>query len=221
MALVAASGQHLSLRPARSSDADFLGWIMFTAGRSHVAKGGWELLMEGEVRTMEFLTRLATTPSRSYCHYTAFTLAELDGVPAAGMCGYHAEHLAMEALVEAVREVFDAMDLSRAEREAGAARMAPFLTCAPPEPRDTWIIESVAARPEYRRRGLIRRLLEHELDEGRRAGCSRAQISILIGNRPAQSAYESVGFRVEDEKRHPDFQAALGAPGVARLTMDL
>jgi len=142
-------------------------------------------------------------------------------VSAAGMCGYDAERSGMESLVEAVREAFDAMDLSRAEREAGAARMAPFLTCAPVEPRGTWIVESVAARPEYRRRGLVRRLLEHKLEQGRQAGYRSAQISILIGNTAARNVYESVGFRIQDEKRDPDFEAALGAAGVARMMMDL
>ncbi len=209
------------LRPAAADDADFVGWIMLTAGRSHVSKGGWELLVEGEERCTEFLRGLALAPTRSYCHHTAFTLAEVDGVLAAGMCGYDSERSGMESLVEAVRDVFDQMDLSRAERETGAARMAPFLSCAPVEPSGVWIVESVAARPEYRRRGLVRRLLEHKLEQGRQAGYRSAQISILIGNTAAQTAYESVGFRVQDEKRHPDFEAALGSPGVARMLMDL
>jgi ribosomal protein S18 acetylase RimI-like enzyme len=209
------------LRPAATDDADFVGWIMLTAGRSHVSKGGWELLVEGEERCSEFLRGLALTPTRSYCHHTAFTLAEVDGVPAAGMCGYDAERSGMESLVEAVREVFDEMDLSRAEREAGASRMAPFLSCAPVEPTGVWIVESVAARPEYRRQGLVRRLLEHKLEQGRQAGYRSAQISLLIGNTAAQNAYESVGFRIQDEKRNADFEAALGSPGVARMSMDL
>jgi len=59
------------------------------------------------------------------------------------------------------------------------------------------------------------------LDRGRCKGYARAQIAVLIGNTPAQRAYESVGFKVVDEKRHPDFQTALGCPGIARLLRDL
>ena len=58
-------------------------------------------------------------------------------------------------------------------------------------------------------------------EEGRRRDYARAQISVLIGNAPAQFAYERAGFAVVDERRHPDFQAAIGSPGVRRMQRHL
>jgi hypothetical protein len=52
---------------------------------------------------------------------------------------------------------------------------------------------------------------------GRERGHTQSQIAVLIGNTPAQRAYESAGFRVADEKRHPDFERAIGSPGIRRL----
>jgi ribosomal protein S18 acetylase RimI-like enzyme len=71
--------------------------------------------------------------------------------------------------------------------------------------------------PEYRRKGLIDRLLAAILEKGRQEGFQRAQISIYIGNRTAQHAYEKHGFKIVDEKRHPDFEAEIGSPGMARM----
>ncbi len=209
------------IRAAAPQDVDFIAWIMLTAGRSHVTKGGWELLIEGEERCTEFLRGLAGARARSYCHHSVFTLAEVDGSPAGGLCAYDAGRFGMQTLVDAVREVFASMGLDQRERERAAERMAPFLLCAPIEPQGVWILESVAMLPRHRRRGLTRRLLEHKLEQGRQRGFRHAQISILIGNEPAQRAYEAVGFRVAEQKRHPDFEAALGAPGVARMTISL
>ena len=45
----------------------------------------------------------------------------------------------------------------------------------------------------------MRVLLEEILAAGRRRGHRQAQISILIGNTPAERAYEQVGFRKADE----------------------
>jgi ribosomal protein S18 acetylase RimI-like enzyme len=44
---------------------------------------------------------------------------------------------------------------------------------------------------------------------------------MYIGNFPAQRAYEKHGFKVIDEKRHPDFEAEIGSPGMMRLLRDL
>jgi ribosomal protein S18 acetylase RimI-like enzyme len=60
-------------------------------------------------------------------------------------------------------------------------------------------------------------LLREVLARGRARGHEVLQIGVLIGNHPAQRAYEGAGFRVVDEKRHPDFEAALGCPGIRRM----
>jgi RimJ/RimL family protein N-acetyltransferase len=59
------------------------------------------------------------------------------------------------------------------------------------------------------------------LDQGRKKGHGIAQISVLIGNTPAQYAYEKIGFKVADEKRNPDFLAVVGEPGMRRLLLEL
>ena len=96
-------------------------------------------------------------------------------------------------------------------------RIAPFLTCVPEQPDDAWILEWVATRPEHRGKGLTRALLGAILDAGRRRGHTLFQIAVLIGNTPAQRAYEGVGFRVVDEKSDPAFEATFGSPGARRL----
>jgi ribosomal protein S18 acetylase RimI-like enzyme len=79
----------------------------------------------------------------------------------------------------------------------------------------------VATRPEFRRRGLVESLLGTVLATGRTRGYSRAQISILVGNTPAQRAYEKQGFRLVHDRRHPDFEDAIGCPGIAQYGMEL
>jgi translation initiation factor 4G len=79
----------------------------------------------------------------------------------------------------------------------------------------------VATRPEYRRRGVINALLGAVLDEGRDQGFNLAQVSSYIGNTPAEQAYLKAGFRHYDEKRHPDFEALIGCPGIARYLRDI
>ena len=89
------------------------------------------------------------------------------------------------------------------------------------EAEGAWIIQHVATLPEYRRQGLINRLLEEILEVGRRRSFRLSQVGVFIGNTAAQNAYEKCGFRVIDEKRNADFEAETGSPGIARLLRDL
>ena len=81
---------------------------------------------------------------------------------------------------------------------------------------DFWTIENVATLPSCRGRGLAGRLVEHVLPEGRRLGLSTAQIIFSIGNEAAANAYAKAGFVFDGERRHPDFEAATGIPGICR-----
>jgi len=111
--------------------------------------------------------------------------------------------------------------MGEAERAAPWERFLPISACISDETEGTWIVESVATLPAFRRCGRVKAMLLEALDKGLGKGYHLAQISVLIGNTPAQCAYEKVGFKVADEKRHPDFLAAVGEPGMRRLLRDL
>jgi ribosomal protein S18 acetylase RimI-like enzyme len=99
--------------------------------------------------------------------------------------------------------------------------MGPFLACLPTDEPGAWIVEWVATRPEFRRRGLVDQLLRAELQVGRDRGHRTGQITILAGNVAAKHAYERVGFEVVEEKLSPDLEAALGTPGLVRFLMPI
>ena len=127
----------------------------------------------------------------------------------------------MGAALPAMAEVSEKLGRSRADRAAAMERSLPFLSCAPDETDGAWILENVATSPEFRRRGLIDTLLRRILQEGHERGFGLAQIGVLVGNTPAQRAYEKAGFEVVDEKRTPEFEATFGCPGVKRLLLHL
>ncbi len=112
------------------------------------------------------------------------------------------------------------LGMSEPDKAAGA-RSEKVLACIPEEVEGAWVIDSVATVPEFRRQGIVSRLLEKILAKGRKQGFRRAQINMYIGNTPAQKAYEKHGFKVVDEKRHPAFEEEIGSPGMARLLRDL
>jgi translation initiation factor 4G len=211
----------VDIRPASEADVPLLAWVQQEAARSHLPVGFWDLAFPGpDADRLRVIERIARARARSFCHWSGFLVAELDGEPAAALSGYARPSIAAgSALEDALQQALDEEGWTERERAAMGSRIAPFLTCIPDTPEDAWVVEWVATRPEHRGKGLIKGLLEAIIARGRSRGHALVQIGVLIGNRPAQHAYESVGFRVVEEKRHPDFEAALGSPGIRRMVL--
>jgi ribosomal protein S18 acetylase RimI-like enzyme len=212
---------NIQIRSARPEDAQFLAWVILTSGRAHVKRGIWEVILGGtEEENLAFLKRLTVTKTPHLFHYKCFIVAEVDGRLVAALGGYDPKVLGYPALRQAVVEVSKEMGFSGPD-QAAMRRAERVLCCIPDEVEGAWVIDSVATVPEFRKKGIVNRLLGEILEKGRKLGFRRAQINMYIGNIPAQRAYEKHGFKVIDEKRHPNFEAEIGSPGMVRLLRDL
>jgi ribosomal protein S18 acetylase RimI-like enzyme len=211
----------IQIRSARPEDAPFLAWVILISGRAHVQRGIWEVILGGtEEESLTFLQQLSVSNTPHLFHHSCFLIAEVDGHPVAGLGGYDPRVLGYTALRQAVVEVSQKMGFSGPD-EGAMKRSERVLCCIPEEVERAWIIDSVATVPEFRRKGIVGRLLEEILEKGKQQGFRLAQINMYIGNVPARRAYEKHGFKVIDEKRHPYFEAEIGSPGMMRLLRDL
>jgi ribosomal protein S18 acetylase RimI-like enzyme len=209
------------IRRGQADDATFLAQVMMLASRGHLRRGVWDLIAGGsEATCLDYLRRLALAEPVSLCHYSSFIVAEHDGRPAAALCGFDPRAGGWQTLGDAMQNVQREIGWTQADEKASAARTSPVWQCTFDTLEGAWVIESVATLPEFRRRGLVDSLMAEILEAGRARGHRIAQLTILIGNLAAQHAYEKAGFIVTDEKRHPAFEAALGAPGFMRMVRD-
>ena len=211
----------IKIRSARHDDAAFLAWLILTAGRAHVKRGIWEVILgESENKCLAFLELLAVTETPHLFHHSCYLVAELGSQPVAGLGGYDPRVLGYPALLRALPEVFKKIGISDLD-ETTDNRPPRILECIPDAVEGAWVIDSVATLPEFRRQGIVNRLLEEIIENGRQKGFRRSQINIYIGNTSAQKAYEKKGFKILDEKLDPYFEKEIGSPGMARLLLDL
>jgi ribosomal protein S18 acetylase RimI-like enzyme len=209
-----------SIRRATPDDAPFLAWAVLAAARSHLPRGFWDLLVpEGEEERLAFATALVRAEPRSWWDWSLFWIAERDGGPGAALSGFDPRSLAPPDGVLPV--VAGASGFDRHRLAAALARCAPMFGCFHEPAPGAWVVESVATRPEARGAGLGAALVSHALAQGREQGHSIAQLSLMIGNTPAQRLYERHGFAISTEKRSREFEAALGCPGIALMTCRL
>ena len=207
---------------ARPEHAPFIAWVMLTAARSHVEKGMWEFMAgPDEARTLRFLEALASTDEAHWAHRSLFLVAEVGGRPASALCGYFDEEHGTATLASVMPLALQAAGVTPQEFEAGWQAGGSIASVAPGHVTGAWIVEHVATLPEFRRQGLVDRLLEAVLEKGRARGATVGDVGVLIGNDRAQRAYEKAGFRVIDEKRDAAFEAAYGCPGIRSLSRPL
>jgi len=198
--------------------ARFVAWVALEAARSHLPRGFWDFYLDGDEATcLHYLETLASTARPHLFHTSAYLIAEVDGRPAAGLCGYFDEELGYTAISAVSPELEARLGWSREQDERGMARNATFFTVVPEHPPRTWIAENVATLPEFRRRGLVSQLLEAVLKRGDARGAGVADISVFIGNDRAQLAYEKAGFRAVSEKRNAELERTWGTPGIRLL----
>ena len=160
---------------------------------------------------------LALTRTPSWWHWRHWLVAVAGGAPAAGLAAFGA--VAFTGSDTAMTEALSGLGWSGVQIGEMWRRGAYVFSCASsaPDDHEAWVIENVACRPEHRGRGLAGVLIGRALELGREQGFSDAQISFVIGNEPAERAYSRAGFTLVEERRHPDFQAAVGSPGPKRF----
>jgi len=59
---------------------------------------------------------------------------------------------------------------------------------------DSWMIANVSVLPEYRRRGIARKLVEASMAYARSRGARTIVLDVIAGNVPAYTLYEKLGF---------------------------
>ena len=209
------------LRPAEPKDAEFLGWACVAAARSQLKRGWFEIVLQTDDQAYltAFAKYLVLAKARSWWHWSLFHVAEVDGVLASAMCGFGDEsvyHVSSDAMTEAA----DKMSIPKTE-QAQFWERGRFIISPSTSEQGAWTIENVGTKSEFRGTGVTHALLEKELDVARAAGFKRAQISFFMGNIPAERAYARAGFVFAEEKTAPDFEAALGIPGIKRFARDI
>ena len=212
----------ITIRPGRPEDAKLIAWCMLMAGRSHLKIGIWDLIIsQPEAKCLEFLEMLTLQGPRHMSYYTDFLVAEVDGKPVAALEAFDPVTNGEETMAGPMAAVIEKMGLTQEDMAPGQKSLEAFFTCHADFAPGAWVIEQVATRPEYRRMGVISKLLQAVLDKGRKHGFHLAQVAFYIGNTAAERSYKKAGFKHVDEKRHPDFQRAIGCPGIVRLMRDI
>jgi len=213
----------IQIRPATPEDASFLAKAILIAGRAHVKRGIWEVILGGsEEECKDFLHHISITRIPHLFHYSCYLIAEEDtSGPIGSLGGYNPRISGYQALQQAITEVVRKLNLPALASKDSAERSSRILACLPKEIDGAWVIDSVATLPEHRGKGAAKNLLKMILKKGKKQGHPQAQVNMYIGNEPALNLYRKFGFEIIEENRDEYFEKNIGSPGMLSLARDL
>jgi len=144
----------LCILEATPHHASFIAWVTLTAFRSHLERGFWDFMLDGdEAYKLRYLEALATTAQRHWIHYSTFMVAQIDGRPVSALCGYIDGELGGPTLRMAGMEANQKTGRTEEEAATGFDRAKSIINVAPEHPPGAWVVENVATLPEFRDAG--------------------------------------------------------------------
>jgi ribosomal protein S18 acetylase RimI-like enzyme len=173
-------------------DADFLKRIKLIAVGSHLLRGTWDPVVNStEEDVLKYARAFVVASAPSLFHFSHLLILEVEGQLAAALCGYDPEKTTWELITSRQHRSGASDGNGPSRRGSQPISEAPSWEMPFGRGPGGWITENVATLPEYRRRGFVHTLLEEMLKIGESRRHRLAQISVLIGNPPAQCADES------------------------------
>lgn len=201
----------VTVRKATESDTVIISKAILSSSRAGKKVGLFDYVFQASDDTilLEYLKRLATTSTKSYCHYSNFFIAESAGKSVGAICAYEPRITTHDALAKALEEI--GIDESYHERIAG------YLLCEHEMDNQTWVLDFLMIEEEYKSIETYKEIITKSMLPARLKGYRKVQTMVEIGSIEPELMYKKLGFTVIDEKRSDYYEEQFGRFGIIRL----
>jgi ribosomal protein S18 acetylase RimI-like enzyme len=214
--------QTIRILEATPDHSPFLARVILSASRSHLDRGPFDIALGLETEDLlDVLEWMSLSDFIGNCHFSRFVVAEMSGEPVGALSAYDPGESGLFPLGAALSDAYSALGYDEEKLPSVLRCLEVVQRCLPPAQPGTWIVEWVAVENAFRRQGIVGHLLQQALGSGVRRSLLRSQVSTYVGNHAAIGAYEKVDFRIDRERRDPDFEALLGVPGMVTMLRQL
>lgn len=206
---------HVTVRKASESDAAIIAEALLESSRSGKKTGLFDLVFDtsDDSQLLQYLEKLSTATTKSYCHFTNFLIAVAEGKSVGVVCGYEPRIATHEIFSKALKEIgFD---------ESYHERIAAYLLCEPEVDNTTWVLDFMMAKHDFKTFEIFKELVAKSMLTARLKGYRKVQTMIEIGSVENELIYKKLGFKIVDEKRSEYYKEQFGRAGIMRLQIVL
>ncbi len=205
----------IDVRKAVKGDSKFLALSMLKSSRAGKKIGIFDLIFEvdNDDILLEKLEQLITSEVKTYCHYSNFLIATIDGKDVGTLCNYEPRIATSELLTKALEE------LGVSEKYEERASMISL--CAFESDKRTWMLDFLTEQDGFGGLVIIKELLKKSLLTASLKGYRIVHTVVEIGSADIMLVYKKLGFQIIDEKKCEVFKENFGRSGVALLEFHL
>ena len=206
---------NIKIRKATEKDAPLLALSMLESSRSGKNKGLFDVIFDTSDTQLllKNLEKLCTTQTKSYCHYSNFLVATVDGTDAGSLCGYEPRIATHEIFTKAMAELGYDADYE--------ARLTSYRLVEPQFDKKTFLLDFMGVKDEFHEFSVLKELVQKSLLTARLKGYRIVQTMVEIGSVETILVYKKLGFSEIDERRNDLYEAEFGRPGIVRLQIHL
>ncbi|MBU0632988.1 acyl-CoA acyltransferase [bacterium] len=205
----------IEIRKAVKSDSKFLALSMLNSSRAGKKIGIFDLIfnVDNDAVLLEKLEALTTSDIKTYCHYSNFFIAVIDGQNVGTLCNYEPRIATAELLTKALEELGVSEEY---EERASMISLCNFET-----DKRTWMLDFLTEQDGYGGLVIIKELIKKSLLTASLKGYRIVHTIVEIGSADIMLVYKKLGFKVIDEKKCEIFKENFGRSGVALLEFHL
>ena len=206
---------NIKIRKATENDAPLLARSMLESSRSGKKKGLFDVMFDtiDDKALFERLENLTTTKTKSFCHFSNFLVATVDGVDAGFLCGYEPRIATYDIFTKAMAEL--GCDGSYEDRLFSYRQVEPQFD------KKTFLLDFMAVKKEFHEFSVLKELVQKSLLTARLKGYHIVQTMVEIGSVEMLMVYKKLGFSEIDERRSKHYEEEYSRPGIVRLQIHL
>lgn len=203
----------IQIQQAKIEDCPFLAKMILQSSRAGKKDGLYDLLFEtnDDAEILENLEKLTATTSKSFCHFSNFFIAKMDGKSVGSLCSYEPRIATKEAFVSALDEI-GCEDSSHA--------LDVMYCCDFELDKRTLMFDFMEELSGFMNVGVLKALMKKSLLTARLKGYTRAQTIIEIGSLESELFYKRLGFSKVIQKECPLYKEKFGRAGLSLLSIE-
>ena len=204
----------IKIRKALSEDAPFLAQMILQSSRAQKKIGMFDVVfgLKDDNDVLEKLEMLTKTSVKSYCHFSNFLIAEIDGENVGSLCSYEPRIATKEAFLEALKEIGN-------ENENND-----FLeildSCDFELNKRTLIFDFMEELEGHMDVGILKALMQKSLLTARLKGYRIAQTMVEIGSLETLLYYKKLGFKEVKHQECELYKEKFGRAGLVLLAFE-
>ena len=203
----------MKIHAAKVEDAAFITWAILESSRAGKKQGIFDLIFAPSGDVEKMLKALVVHDIKTVCHYSNFLIAEVNGKQAGTLCGYDGYRVSWDNMSQALETMGCQGDFKE--------RIAGYLMCEPKVEKNTFMLDFMITKNEFRGLGVVKALVKKVLLNARLKGFRKAQTNIEIGSIETQMAYEKMGFIAKEENKSDYYLEQFGRLGITQYVMEL